>query len=84
MSELGDRVFSDESMPTTGYMRRWRPVEELAKVLEVRKADIDRGIDLHRNSIVCDAQFMEPAVFSESLVAKTKELLELELLRRLY
>ena len=49
--------------------------DELSKVLGVGKADIDRGFDLHRQSIVCDAQFTEPAVFSESLVTRTNEML---------
>jgi membrane dipeptidase len=53
--------------------------DDLTKILGVSKSDVDRGMNLHQESIVCDAQFNEPAVFSEPLIAKTKELLDRKL-----
>lgn len=50
--------------------------DDLTKIFGVSKAEVERGIELHGKSIICDAQFNEPAVFSENLISKTKELLD--------
>jgi len=52
-------------------------MNELEKILGVTRDEVERGLELHRKSIVCDSLYaMYPDLFTESMVKKANEMLD--------